>query len=238
MAERTKATVLKTVSGATRSWVRIPLLPPLLFGGRVAGGLVNRPMPSRSVDLTAAGCGPGQKGGRDDADTRAAAGRNLSWRRGRRFRCSRPSSARLGRRPSRAHHHPAARRWRLSGLSATQLFQPQRPQLVVRHLHQRPVDHEHRCRRLWILPAGGTYDTSYAPIAPGSSSGIYSLADARVHVATPSPLLQSTQPRCGRAMARRRSRSRSPSTSVYPVRLLTASNGQNGCSNFRVLMDS
>jgi hypothetical protein len=28
MAERTKATVLKTVSGATRSWVRIPLLPP------------------------------------------------------------------------------------------------------------------------------------------------------------------------------------------------------------------
>ena len=30
MAERTKATVLKTVSGATRSWVRIPLLPPLL----------------------------------------------------------------------------------------------------------------------------------------------------------------------------------------------------------------
>jgi hypothetical protein len=27
MAERTKATVLKTVSGATRSWVRIPLLP-------------------------------------------------------------------------------------------------------------------------------------------------------------------------------------------------------------------
>ncbi len=29
MAERTKATVLKTVSGATRSWVRIPLLPPI-----------------------------------------------------------------------------------------------------------------------------------------------------------------------------------------------------------------
>jgi hypothetical protein len=28
VAERTKATVLKTVSGATRSWVRIPVLPP------------------------------------------------------------------------------------------------------------------------------------------------------------------------------------------------------------------
>ena len=28
MAERTKATVLKTVDGATRSWVRIPVLPP------------------------------------------------------------------------------------------------------------------------------------------------------------------------------------------------------------------
>ena len=28
VAERTKATVLKTVSGATRSWVRIPPLPP------------------------------------------------------------------------------------------------------------------------------------------------------------------------------------------------------------------
>jgi hypothetical protein len=28
MAERTKATVLKTVSGATRSRVRIPVLPP------------------------------------------------------------------------------------------------------------------------------------------------------------------------------------------------------------------
>jgi hypothetical protein len=27
MAERTKAAVLKTASGATRSWVRIPLLP-------------------------------------------------------------------------------------------------------------------------------------------------------------------------------------------------------------------
>ena len=32
MAERTKATVLKTVSGATRSWVRIPVLP-LFIGG-------------------------------------------------------------------------------------------------------------------------------------------------------------------------------------------------------------
>jgi hypothetical protein len=31
MAERTKATVLKTVSGATRSWVRIPLLPRARF---------------------------------------------------------------------------------------------------------------------------------------------------------------------------------------------------------------
>src|SRR5438552_12382405 len=29
MAERTKATVLKTVSGATRSRVRIPVLPPM-----------------------------------------------------------------------------------------------------------------------------------------------------------------------------------------------------------------
>jgi hypothetical protein len=27
MAERTKATVLKTVDGATHPWVRIPLLP-------------------------------------------------------------------------------------------------------------------------------------------------------------------------------------------------------------------
>jgi hypothetical protein len=35
MAERTKATVLKTVSGATRSWVRIPLLP--LSQSSVAG---------------------------------------------------------------------------------------------------------------------------------------------------------------------------------------------------------
>ena len=30
MAEWTKATVLKTVMGATSSWVRIPLPPPLL----------------------------------------------------------------------------------------------------------------------------------------------------------------------------------------------------------------
>ena len=41
MAERTKATVLKTVSGATRSWVRIPLLPLSLaaFIGRHAAPL-------------------------------------------------------------------------------------------------------------------------------------------------------------------------------------------------------
>ena len=35
MAERTKAAVLKTASGATRSWVRIPLLP--LPSGGVCG---------------------------------------------------------------------------------------------------------------------------------------------------------------------------------------------------------
>ena len=34
------------------------------------------------------------------------------------------------------------------------------------------------------LPAGGGYDTSYAPIAPGSSTGVYSLA--YVHVTLPS----------------------------------------------------
>jgi hypothetical protein len=38
------------------------------------------------------------------------------------------------------------------------------------------------------LPAGGTFDTSYAPVAPGSSSGIYSLAYVRVHFATPPPV--------------------------------------------------
>jgi hypothetical protein len=37
------------------------------------------------------------------------------------------------------------------------------------------------------LPAGGTYDTSYAPIPPGSSNGEYTLA--YVHVT-----LRSTQP--------------------------------------------
>ena len=37
MAERTKATVLKTVMGATSSWVRIPLPPPVL--GAKARGL-------------------------------------------------------------------------------------------------------------------------------------------------------------------------------------------------------
>ena len=36
MAERTKATVLKTVDGATHPWVRIPLLP--LHFVRLAGG--------------------------------------------------------------------------------------------------------------------------------------------------------------------------------------------------------
>ena len=34
------------------------------------------------------------------------------------------------------------------------------------------------------LPAGGTYTTSYAPIPPGSSDGVYSLA--YVHVVLPS----------------------------------------------------
>ena len=38
------------------------------------------------------------------------------------------------------------------------------------------------------VPAGGTYDTSDAPIAPGSSNGIYSLAYVRVHFATPPPV--------------------------------------------------
>jgi hypothetical protein len=33
------------------------------------------------------------------------------------------------------------------------------------------------------LPAGGAFDTSYAPIAPGSSTGVYSLA--YVHVMLP-----------------------------------------------------
>jgi len=34
------------------------------------------------------------------------------------------------------------------------------------------------------LPAGGSFDTSYAPIPPGSSTGVYSLA--YVHVSLPS----------------------------------------------------
>ncbi len=38
------------------------------------------------------------------------------------------------------------------------------------------------------LPAGGTYDTSYAPIPPGSSTGIYSLAYVHVSFATPPPI--------------------------------------------------
>jgi hypothetical protein len=42
MAERTKATVLKTVSGATRSWVRIPLLPPAIEKGSLSIRLTDR----------------------------------------------------------------------------------------------------------------------------------------------------------------------------------------------------
>jgi hypothetical protein len=38
------------------------------------------------------------------------------------------------------------------------------------------------------LPAGGTYDTSYAPIPPGSSDGIYSLAYVHVSFASPPPV--------------------------------------------------
>jgi hypothetical protein len=37
------------------------------------------------------------------------------------------------------------------------------------------------------LPAGAGYDTSYAPIAPGSSTGIYSLAYVRVILNTRPP---------------------------------------------------
>src|SRR6266496_1804206 len=37
VAERTKATVLKTVSGATRSWVRIPVLPLSTSGFTTSG---------------------------------------------------------------------------------------------------------------------------------------------------------------------------------------------------------
>jgi hypothetical protein len=38
------------------------------------------------------------------------------------------------------------------------------------------------------LPAGGVFDTSYAPIPPGSSTGIYSLAYVHVSFATPPPI--------------------------------------------------
>jgi hypothetical protein len=38
------------------------------------------------------------------------------------------------------------------------------------------------------LPAGGAFDTSYAPIAPGSSTGIYSLAYVHVSLATNPPI--------------------------------------------------
>ena len=38
------------------------------------------------------------------------------------------------------------------------------------------------------LPAGGSYSTSYAPIAPGSSTGEYSLAYVRVDVPATLPV--------------------------------------------------
>jgi uncharacterized protein DUF5980 len=38
------------------------------------------------------------------------------------------------------------------------------------------------------LPAGGTYDTSYAPIPPGSSSGEYSLASVHIRFEQPPPV--------------------------------------------------
>jgi hypothetical protein len=38
------------------------------------------------------------------------------------------------------------------------------------------------------LPAGGGYDTSYAPIAPGSSTGEYSLAYVHVMLAPTTPI--------------------------------------------------
>ncbi len=38
------------------------------------------------------------------------------------------------------------------------------------------------------LPAGGTFDTSYAPIPPGSSTGIYSLAYVHVRLAVNPPV--------------------------------------------------
>jgi hypothetical protein len=38
------------------------------------------------------------------------------------------------------------------------------------------------------LPAGGGYDTSYAPIAPGSSTGEYSLAYVHVRLSPTTPI--------------------------------------------------
>ena len=38
------------------------------------------------------------------------------------------------------------------------------------------------------LPAGGSYDTSYAPIPPGSSTGVYSLAYVHVRLSTNPPI--------------------------------------------------
>ncbi len=38
------------------------------------------------------------------------------------------------------------------------------------------------------LPAGGSYDTSYAPIAPGSSTGVYSLAYVHVVLSATPPI--------------------------------------------------
>jgi uncharacterized protein DUF5980 len=38
------------------------------------------------------------------------------------------------------------------------------------------------------LPAGGSYSTNYAPIPPGSSNGVYSLASVHVALPTPPPI--------------------------------------------------
>jgi hypothetical protein len=38
------------------------------------------------------------------------------------------------------------------------------------------------------LPAGADYSTSYTPIPPGSSSGVYSLASAGAHLAPDTPI--------------------------------------------------
>jgi len=38
------------------------------------------------------------------------------------------------------------------------------------------------------LPTGGSYSTSYAPIAPGSSTGVYSLAYVRVQLVAATPV--------------------------------------------------